>query len=351
MRALFPCLGAATLLAATVSCAKPPMTPSALHAPKGFSISLWATVPNARAMAWGSKGTLFVGSRDAGAVYAVVERGGKRVVKTLATGLLEPAGVAFKDGALYVAEVDAVLRFDDIESKLDAPGKPKKLLSLPDKRHHGWRDIAFGPDGLLYVALGVPCNVCAREGDFGTVVRVKADFSGWDVVARGVRNSVGLAFHPQTGQLWFTDNGRDWLGDDSPHDELDVVTTPGDDFGFPYCHQGDVADPEFGAAHPCSEFKAPVAKLGPHTASLGLAFGPGGKFGADVYVAQHGSWNRSTKSGYQVVRVRPDGAVEPFVTGFLAGGKTLGRPVDVTFAPDGAMLISDDEGGGIYRVD
>lgn len=347
------------LAAAAAAPAKPPL--EHLRAPPGFAVELYAEgVENARAMAWGAHGTLFVGSRENGRVYALRDADGDgraETVKVVAKGLRMPVGVAFRDGSLYVSAVERILRFDAIEERLDNPPAPVIVAAdLPDKTHHGWRYIAFGPDGKLYVPIGAPCNLCEEPG-FGVLTRMNPDGSGREVIARGLRNTVGFAWHPD-GRLWFTDNGRDWLGDDTPDCELNVLSKPGQHFGFPYCHAGEVLDPEFGAGKNCADYTAPVAKLGPHVAPLGIKFYTGAQFPADyrgdAFIARHGSWNRSVKSGYDVVRVRLDGerveAVEPFLTGFLDGQKTLGRPVDVIQAPDGSLLVSDDYAHAIYRV-
>jgi glucose/arabinose dehydrogenase len=342
-----------------------------LRVPKGFQIELLTdAVPNARAMALGryagGKGVLYVGSMGAGKVYAVeLEAGRAGRVHTVASGLTMPAGVAYREGQLYVSAVSRILRFDAIDDRLDNPPAPALVTDrLPSETHHGAKFIAFGPDGRLYVAVGAPCNVCVPDAAHGIIQRVKADGSEPEIVARGVRNSVGFDWSPLDRALWFSDNGRDMLGDDVPSDELNRVQKPGEHFGFPYCHQGDVADPEFGARRACSEFAAPAAKLGAHVASLGMRFYTGSQFPADyrnnIFVAEHGSWNRSKKSGYQVARVVLDaqGRVlrqEPFVEGWLqvdAAGRELvfGRPADVLVLPDGSLLISDDFGGAIYRV-
>ena len=341
-----------------------------LRAPSGFQVELLTdAVPNARQMTLGrngdGKGVVYVGSAQAGKVYAV-EYGpsGRANVRTVAADLQLPTGVAYRDGALYVGALTRVLRFDGIDDKLDAPPKPVVVTDrFPSDTHHGRRFIAFGPDGKLYVPVGAPCNICLPDERHGVVQRINADGSGLETVARGVRNSVGFDWSPTDHALWFTDNGRDMLGDDLPADELDRVARTGEHFGYPFCHQGDSPDPEFGAQHPCSDFTPPAAKLGAHVAALGMRFYGGTQFPAsyrgNIFIAEHGSWNRSAKSGYQVVRVAVDaqgraGAPEPFLQGFLqndGGRETVwGRPADVLPLPDGSLLVSDDYAGAIYRV-
>jgi glucose/arabinose dehydrogenase len=344
--------------------------------PPGFTIDLYATgVKNARQMALGEKGTLFVGSRSAGSVYAVVDRDGDKKgdqVYTIASGLASPSGLVFRDGALYVAEISRVIRYDGIESKLDAPPEPVVVNGkLPGERHHGWKYLGFGPDGMLYVPVGAPCNVCDRTGDderFGTITRMKPDGSGQEVFARGIRNTVGFDWHPRTGELWLAENGRDMMGDDVPPDELLRAHKPGLHFGFPFCHGGDTPDPEFGAKRPCSEFEPPAMKLGAHVAAIGMKFYTGQMFPEEyrnqIFIAEHGSWNRSKPQGYRIMLVKLDGnkavSYEPFAEGWLRGvrsstgprtiGDAWGRPADVLVMPDGSLLISDDEAGVIYRV-
>ncbi len=333
-----------------------------LQVPSGFKVTLYAEgVVNARAMAWGDRGTLFVGSFDAGKVYALRDDdhdGHADGVRVIASGLRMPVGVAFRNGALYVSAVDRILRFDRIEEKLDAPPKPVVVIDdLPRETMHGWRYIAFGPDGKLYVPIGAPCNICDKPG-YARITRTQPDGSGREDVAIGIRNTVGFAWDPMVGHLWFTDNGRDLLGDDVPDDELNVVTKPGQHFGFPYCHGGDVLDPEFGKGKSCRDYTPPAAKLGAHVAPLGVAFYTGTAFPRayrfNAFVAEHGSWNRSAKSGYRVVRMQIAGdavrRITPFLTGFLDGQTTLGRPVAVSVAPDGALLVTDDLQGAIYRI-
>lgn len=337
---------------------------SSIKLPPGFEIGLYSdAVPGARSLALGAKGTVFVGSREEGKVYAL--SGGARGdrparVYTLAAGLDEPNGVAFKDGALFVAEVHRILRFDGIEGRLAAPPKPVVVRDdLPTERQHGWRYMAFGPDGFLYIGIGAPCNVCESADErFATIVRLKPDGSDLSIVARGVRNSVGFDFRRGSGELWFTDNGRDWLGDDLPPDELNRAPRLGMHFGFPYCHGGDTPDSKFGAQRSCRDFTPPVQKLGPHVAALGMRFYEGAMFPPQykgrIFIAEHGSWNRTTPTGYRLTTVRLEGerslGYDVFAEGWLQDGRAWGRPVDVLVAPDGALLVSDDRAGAVYRI-
>lgn len=339
-----------------------------IRLPAGFSISLFADdLPNARSMVLGDKGTLFVGTRTAGKVYAL-KHDGKKVQQrfTIASGLNMPNGVAFKNGALYVMEIDRLTRFDQIEEKLADPGKPVLISAeFPDDKHHGWKFIRFGPDGLLYIPIGAPCNICERADPYASITRIAVDQPNAkpDVFARGIRNSVGFDWHPVTGMLWFTDNGRDMMGDEIPAEEINRIERPGMHFGYPYCHAGDVSDPEFGKKRACSEFIKPEVKLDAHSAALGMRFYTGSLFPQQyrnqIFVAQHGSWNRSQKVGYQIIAVQlpqAGSAAQPrvsvFAEGWLGqGDKVWGRPVDVLVMPDGALLISDDYAGAIYRVD
>jgi glucose/arabinose dehydrogenase len=329
--------------------------------PPGFAIELVASAEGAREMALGAKGTLFVGSNRPGKVYAIrLGTGSVSEIFTVASGLQLPVGVAFKDGALYVSAVDRILRFDDIENRLDHPPRPVVVTDrLPKETHHGWKFIAFGPDGKLYVPVGAPCNVCEPDPDrYANIMRMNRDGSGVEVFARGVRNTVGFDWHPADGSLWFTDNGRDMLGDDVPPDELNHAPKAGMNFGFPYCHGGSIADPEFGSKHACAEFTSPVQQLGPHVASLGMRFYTGTQFPAQyrnqIFIAEHGSWNRRSKIGYRITLVRVENgravAYEPFATGWLQGQTAWGRPADVLVMPDGSLLVSDDYAGAIYRI-
>lgn len=343
--------------------------------PPGFAIDVYATgVTDARQMALGDKGTLFVGSRNGRRVYAVVDSNGDHKadrVHTIATGLNSPSGIAFRDGALYVAEISRILRYDGIESKLESPPEPAIVNDkLPTERHHGWKYLGFGPDGMLYVPIGAPCNVCDRKDDerFATITRMKPDGTGLEVFARGIRNTVGFDWHPVTKELWLTENGRDNMGDDVPPDELLRAHKSGLHFGFPYCHGGDIPDPEFGKGRQCSEFEPPAIKLGAHVAAIGMKFYTGKMFPAEyhnqIFVAEHGSWNRSQPQGYRIMLIKLDGnkavSYTPFAEGWLRGirssrgattlGDAWGRPSDVFVMPDGSLLIADDEGDAIYRV-
>ena len=330
--------------------------------PPGFEISVFAdNVPDARSLALGRNNVLFVGTRGAGRVYALRYRDGRATeVLTIASGLKMPNGVAVRDGALFVAEVNRILRFDDIEAQLEHPPRPVAVTErFPSETHHGWKFIRFGPDGWLYVPVGAPCNICEPDPDrYALISRIRPDGSGHEIVARGVRNSVGFDWDPNTGELWFTDNGRYWLGDDLPSDELNHAPRPGMHFGYPYCHQGDTPDPEFGRKRPCSEFAPPAAKLGPHVAALGMRFYTGSQFPAEyrnsIFIAEHGSWNRSRKIGYRIVRVALSaGKVtkqEVFAEGWLQNDDVWGRPVDLEVMPDGSLLVSDDYAGAIYRI-
>lgn len=334
-----------------------------IRLPEGFSIDVYARVPNARSMTLSADGVVYVGSRRGDRVYAVVDddgdQRGDRVV-TIDRGLNTPNGVAWRDGDLYVAEINRILRYDDIDARLDDPPAPVVVRDdYPRESHHGWKFIRFGPDGMLYVPVGAPCNICLSDNPlFASITRMAADGSGREVFAHGVRNSVGFDWHPETGELWFTDNGRDHLGDDLPADELNRAPRAGLHFGYPFCHQGDLADPEYGSRRGCPEFTPPALKMGAHVAGLGMRFYTGAMFPNeyrhDIFVAQHGSWNRSSKVGYRIVRVRVDGSrvvgYEPFAEGWLQGERAWGRPVDVLVMPDGALLVSDDAAGAVYRI-
>ena len=332
--------------------------------PPGFAIELVARVPSARGMTWGDNGTLFVGSSE-GRVSAITFAGrngeGQATVQPIASGLRDPAGVAFRGGALYVSAVSRILRFDDIERRLQSPPPPVVVTDrFPTDGSHGRKFIAFGPDGKLYVPVGAPCNICEPDPNrYANLQRMNPDGSQVEIVARGIRNTVGFDWDPRTKDLWFTDNGRDMLGDDVPPDELNHVTAIGQHFGYPYCHAGTIPDPEFGQRHACREFVPPAQALGPHVAALGMRFYTGTQFPAayrnQIFIAEHGSWNRSRKIGYRVTLVRLDApgkavGYEPFAEGWLQGESTWGRPADVLVAPDGSLLVSDDHAGAVYRI-
>lgn len=335
--------------------------------PDGFKISIFANkVNNARSMVRGDKGTIFVGNRSGGSVYAVADNNGDYKadkVYTIASGLTMPCGVAFRKGSLYVAEVNRVLRYDNIEDNLDNPPKPVVVYDkYPTHKWHGWKFIAFGPDDKLYVPVGAPCNICDSakiNPKFASITRMNPDGSDVEVYASGVRNSVGFAWHPDTKELWFTDNGRDNMGDDMPSDELNHAPKKGMHFGYPYCHQGDTKDPKLNSK-PCSDFTPPAKKLGAHVAALGMRFYTGKMFPASyskkAFIAMHGSWNRSKKVGYKLAFVNTDGGkvteFKTFAEGWLEQEKQLawGRPVDVLQMPDGSLLVSDDMANVIYRI-
>lgn len=338
---------------------------ASINLPEGFHISVFAEVPNARSMSLSPDGTLFVGNRKEDKVYAVkdTDGDGKADEKyVLASGLNSPNGVAFKDGDLYVAEVSRILKFTDIESQLDNPPAYEVVYDkYPTDEHHGWKYIAFGPDGKLYVPVGAPCNICESEDPvYASITRMNPDGSNMEIFVEGVRNTVGFTWHPETKEMYFTDNGRDNLGDNFPPCELNVATAKGQHFGYPYCHAGEIADPEFGQKRACSEFKAPYRKLGPHVAPLGVKFNTYDQFPAkyqdQIFLAEHGSWNRSSKIGYRISMVanvkQGTPSYESFIDGWLdeEEQEAWGRPVDVIFNDSGDMLISDDKAGLIYRV-
>ena len=331
-----------------------------IKVPAGFKVSLWAhSINNARMMTWGSKGTLFVSSRTAGNVYAVLDRGNTREVKVIAKGLNLPNGVAFRDGTLYIAEVSKISKMPGIEDKLDSPPAMELVYdTLPKDLPHGWKYLAFGPDGKLYFNIGAPCNICMPPDTHANLSRVNPDGIGFEYVAHGVRNSVGFDWHPVTKQLYFATHARDWMGDNEPSDKLDVVTKKGQHFGYPYCHQGDMLDPEFGKGHSCKEFTPPLLKTGPHVAGNGVEFYTGSMFPPEyknrIFLTQRGSWNRSEKIGFRVMMVtlRPGAApkYEVFAQGWLQGQEIWGRPVYTKQMKDGSLLIADDYAGAIYRV-
>ncbi|MBM3771547.1 MAG: sorbosone dehydrogenase family protein [Acidimicrobiia bacterium] len=344
--------------------------PEKLKLPPGFSVAIWAeNVRGPRTMTLASDGTVFVGTWQAGNVYALADRNNDQradSVITIASGLTMPNGVAFEDGTLYVAEVNRILRFDNVLASVKpamAPLTPTVVFDrLPSERHHGWKYLRMGPDGYLYVPVGAPCNICDREQPFASILRVRPDGTGLETFARGIRNSVGFTWHPDTGALWFTDNGRDMLGDDQPNDELNVAPKAGLHFGYPHCHEGTIADPEFGKNRSCGEFQGPAQKMGPHVAPLGLAFYQGAMFPSEyrkqLFIAQHGSWNRTPASGhtgYRIMVAKVSGSqvvgYDVFAQGWLEQGRQAwGRPVDILELPDGSLLVSDDRAHAIYRI-
>ncbi|WP_029895348.1 PQQ-dependent sugar dehydrogenase [Desulfohalovibrio reitneri] len=336
---------------------------STLSLPEGFSISIYAEVPGARSLALGER-TLFVGTRGT-RVYAVrdLDRDGfGEDVLPLTEAMAQPNGVAFRGGDLYIAEIDRVTLLEDIEYRLTDPPFPRVVNdSFPEDRRHGWKYIAFGPDGWLYVPVGAPCNVCAPPEPYAALHRMRPDGSGLQTVARGIRNTVGFDWNPDTGVLWFTDNGRDWLGDERPPDELNRAAEAGNHYGYPYCFGKNTPDPRYAGRVDCSRFTPAQVELPAHVASLGMRFVTGPMFPesmrGDILIAEHGSWNRTTPIGYRVTRVRlneddePQG-YEPFISGWLnqETGQAWGRPVDLLRLPDGSMLLSDDEAGLVYRI-
>ncbi len=335
-----------------------------LKLPKGFAVEIWASgMPGARAMARGEKGKIYLGTRGIGRVYEVTDQGGRRTVRVVVDKLTQPAGVAMHGGSLHVIAINKVLRFDGIEDNPNAaPVDLTDKFDLPPEQHHNWKYIAFGPDGKLYVPFGAPCNICEPPPEYAQIRRYNADGSGMEVIARGVRNAVGFDWHPMTRELWFTDHGRDWMGENGPEDELNRVSKTGLNFGYPYCHAKGVLDADFKKADGCKGVTLPVATLGPHAAAMGVIFYTGSMFPEEyrntMFVARKGSWNRTVKFGFDVVNVRPskDGrkaSVKPFMTGFLEdaeAGRFWGRPAYLLQMPDGALLVSDEQMGAIYRI-
>lgn len=339
-----------------------------LSLPDGFKVEVFGRVKNARSLAMGAAGTIFVSNRSSNNVYAVRDTNGDFKIDerfTIATGLTMPNGVAFKDGDLYVAEVSKLWRFKDIENNLSDPPSPELIYDdFPKDKHHGWKYIAFGPDGKLYVPVGAPCNICESKNEMYTsIMRMDPDGGNREVYVTGVRNTVGFTWHPDTQEMWFTDNGRDMMGDDTPPCELNRATAQGQHFGYPYCHGGFIADPEFGTKRNCDEFVKPAQNLGPHVAPLGLKFYTGDMFPNEykgkILIAEHGSWNRSKEAGHTGHRLtiveEKDGqglSYEPFISGFLNAetNTAWGRPVDILVLEDGSLIVSDDLSGTLYRI-
>jgi glucose/arabinose dehydrogenase len=351
----------APVVAPPIAAAADKLPVAKLKLPPGFNIEVYAAgMANARSMREGDKGTVFVGSRLVDKVYGIINNDGKRSVKIIASGLYRPNGVAFHDGTLYIAELSQISKIDKIEDNLDNPPKPTVIYDkLPKDEAHGWKFIGIGPDNKLYIPVGQPGNNVLHDEAHGQIRRINLDGSGAEVVAYGVRNSVGFDWNPETKQLYFTDNGRDWLSESVPEDKLNRVTKVGEDFGVPYCYQGNVLDPEFGWGHSCSDYTPPVGLMGPHAAALGMRFYTGDMFPKAykdaIFVARHGSWNKSQKFGgdVAVVKLNKDGtvkSVEPFLTGFIENNSYVGRPVDVLQMKDGSLLVSDDWNGAVYRI-
>lgn len=342
------------------SVAGPPL--ERLKLAEGYTLSIAAEVDNARQIALGEPGTLFVGSRRAGKVYRLRDRDGDGVYEQqeiLLKRLNMPSGIAYRDDNLYIAAVNRILRVTDAETIKPLPTSPELVTdNLPDINHHGWKYLKFGPDGDLYFNLGAPCNSClSNDPRFASILKLNITTAAQTIVARGVRNSVGFTWHPTSQQLWFTDNGRDHLGDDQPDDELNQITAPGQHFGYPFVHAGEIPDPELYQGQSLTDFQPPVLKLGAHVAPLGLSFYTGDQFPDanqnTLFIAEHGSWNRSSKVGYRVLQV--DTSTTPvtykvFIEGWLQGESAWGRPVDIVTDRDGSLLISDDRAGVIYRV-
>ena len=355
---------------ADIAPVQPPPIPTAadklplamLKLPPNFHIEVYAPgVANARSLRVDDKGNVFVSTRQLDRVYALTDKNGKREAKTIATGLNSPNGIALHNGTLYIAEINKISKIDNIADQLDNPPKPTVIYDdLPSDAPHGWKFLTVGPDNRLYFNIGAPCNICMPSDRHAQLRSIKLDGSDPQVVARGIRQVVGMDWHPTLKQLYFTENQRDWLSEDQPNDKLNRVTQPGkDNFGFPYCGGGDIPDPQFGWGHSCDEFTKPIAQLGPHTAPLGMRFYTGKMFPAQyrnaIFIVRHGSWNKSHKIGGDVIvaKLNPDGTVksfEPFITGFIQDNKYVGRPVDMEWLKDGSMLLSDDYNGAVYRI-
>ncbi|MFO7172125.1 MAG: sorbosone dehydrogenase family protein [Bacillota bacterium] len=336
--------------------------PRRLYLPAGFRIQVFAAgLGQARFMAVGPEGDLYLSIPREGRVVALPDRDGDGVadqVVTVAEGLDRPHGLAWHQGDLYVAENSRVIR---LEFRDGAPTGAYQVVvpNLPRGGGHWTRTIAFGPDGKLYVSAGSSCNVCLEDDPRrAAITRYNPDGTGEEIYATGLRNSVGLAFHPETGELWATENGRDLLGDDFPPEEINRIE-PGRHYGWPHCHGDRVPDPEFGRGFDCSATEPPAVMMQAHSAPLGLAFYTGDTFPAayrgQLFVAFHGSWNRSVPTGYKVVLVpfrdgQPAGGPVDFLTGFLVGDRAWGRPVDLVVGGDGALYLSDDRAGAVYRI-
>lgn len=331
--------------------------------PPGFKAEIWASgIPGARAMALGDNGKVYIGTRGIGRVYEVSDNGKERTSRVVVDKLVQPAGVAYRNGTLYVMAIDKVLRFDGIAKNPNAqPVDMTASFNLPREQHHNWKYISFGPDNKLYVPFGAPCNICEPGQEYAQIRRYNADGSGMEVVARGVRNTVGFDWHPVTRELWFTDHGRDWMGDDGPEDELNRMSKTGQNFGFPYCHANGIPDPDIKKANACDGVTMPVATVGPHAAAMGIHFYTGRMFPAEyrnaAFIARKGSWNRTTKFGFDVVAVKVDAAdqnakITPFMTGFLdeKADAFWGRPAYIAQMRDGSLLVSDEQLGAIYRI-
>jgi glucose/arabinose dehydrogenase len=333
-----------------------------LKAPDGFKLEVYASgMVNARSLARGDKGTIFVSTRLLDKIYAITEKNGKREVKPLFSGLFRPNGLTFRNGTLYIAELNKISKVENIEDNLDNPPKPVVIYDdLPSDEPHGWKYLTIGPDNKLYFQVGAPCNICMPSERHAQIRRINLDGSGAEVIARGIRQVVGMDFNPTSKQLYFSENQRDWLSEELPNDKLNRLVNPGnEDFGFPRCHQGNVPDPQFGWGRGCEGVSAPLALLGPHSAPLGVRFYTGSMFPTEyrnaLFIARHGSWNKTKKIGGDIVvaMLNSDGTVKswtPFVTGFLQDNKYIGRPVDMLQMPDGSLLISDDWNGAVYRL-
>ena len=332
-----------------------------LKLPPGFNVEVYASgIFNTRSLRVGDNGTVFVGTRLGNKVTAVIKKDGKTELKTVAEGLYRPHGLAYHNGTLYIAELSQISKIDDVEANLDKTTKPTVIYNdLPKDEAHGWKFIAIGPDNKLYLEVGQPGNNVLHDKDHGQIRRINLDGTGAEVVAFGVRHSVGFDWNPVNKQLYFSDNGRDWMSEDVPEDELNRVTKVGEHFGAPYCYQGNILDPEFGWGRSCSEFTPPIMLTGPHSAGLGLRFYTGKMFPAKyknaIFLARHGSWNRTKKFGGDVIAIflNKDGTVkssEPFITGFIENNSYIGRPADVEIMKDGSLLMSDDYNGAIYRI-
>jgi glucose/arabinose dehydrogenase len=333
-----------------------------LKLPKGFNLEVYAAgLTNARSLRVDDKNNVYVSTRLLDRVYAITDKKGKKEVKTIATGLNSPNGIALHDGTLYIAEINKISKIDNVADRLDNPPKPTVLYDdLPSDAPHGWKFLTVGPDNKLYFNIGAPCNICMPDDRHAQIRRINLDGSGAEVVAHGIRQVVGMDWHPMLKVLYFTENQRDWLSEDEPQDKLNRLLHPGqDNFGFPYCDGGDIPDPQFGWGHSCNEFTKPIAQLGPHSAPLGMRFYTGKMFPKQyhdaIFIARHGSWNKTKKIGGDIVvaHLNPDGTVksiQPFITGFIQDNNYVGRPVDMEWLKDGSMLLSDDYNGAVYRI-